>query len=319
MFKKIFILLFFLASFQGCNRSNPVSEDNYPPPDPATEKVVDLRIGGDPYGDTIKTKAVVDTINDTASKVDSLEVDFLVDIKNSHFGINGGLSKISLNSDERVKLRDYRIDSINAITLEFASLDSKDTIQFNFPVVNGTCAVTMVRIPSGHTYQVLVSLWQIKKSPWANYNITIYCRSFSALDSVNLKAKSKDTLNLTFYESVMIKYFFGLKNPPGAWTEGKDYFVYTSFPSSTTPAFYKGGTLYGYYVMSDLRSKSSSVLTLGCDTGKILCSFLPNLMTMLSNSGVVMVGADSIWLGVHETHEDTLAWVSLDGAPQHPY
>lgn len=309
MVKKIGYFIVILVIFQNCNRS-PVSvaeEDYGPPQDTIVEKVVTIRINNDPYSDTIVKSTVVDSTNDTTG-----EVDFLIDIKNAQFGING-LRKTLL---DRVKLTDNRIDSINAVTFQFVSLDSKDTINKNYPVVNGVCSVKTVRVPIGHAYQVLVSLWHIQKCQWANYSI--YDRSFSAVDTVDLRTKNRDTLNLIFSESVRIKYFLGLKNPPGKWTDRGSYFAYID-QTTSTPTFYKDSTLYGFYIMEDLRSKCTSRISFSCDTGRVLISFLPNVMSMLENHGVVIVPRDSVIYGHYESHEDSLNFLPLDDAPNHVF
>lgn len=320
MFKKSFFFVLFLPIFTillDCGRSNPISND-FPPPDPVNEKVVKDRTGGDPYGDTIKTWIVIDTTADTTGATDSCNVGFLIDLKGGQFGTDGGLSKIALlNSVQRAQLRDRRINSVDAITIEFVSLNSTDTIRRNYPIVNGKCAVKSARVPSGHSYQVLVGLWCIEEFPWTTPTFNIFDRAFSSLDTVDLETKSKDTLNLVFYEMKTIKHLFGLRNPPGVWTEGKTYNVSPFYHySSSTPAVFKSNILYGYYVTDDLSHDDAGILIVTCDTGRIYISFWENLMTMLDNNGIVMVAADSVFLGIKYTAHDLTEVVPFD-PPQH--
>jgi hypothetical protein len=305
MVRKMFIFLFFLilAIFCLCTRQNVVSssEDNFSSQDTAAENIinniVDDRIDGDYYGDSI---TAIDTVINDTNNVDSSNVNFWINIKRASHG-----------TFNRVQLQDWRIDSINAVSLSFVSLDSKDTTVFNFPIVNGVCATTKVKISSGHTYQVLVSLWHIQKCPWSTYSI--YDRSFSAVDSIDLKSKTKDTLNVVFIESVKIKYFLGLKIT-GPWTEGKSYVAYAT-KTTTTPVRYEDGILWGYYVMDDLRSKYTQMMNFSSDTGKTLISFMPNVMSMITNGGVVMVAQDSVFFGVHESYEDSLGFIPVGDEP----
>lgn len=309
MVKIMFVLVFVIFVLQICNcsKQSPVAVEGYPPPDPSTENVIKIWIKNDPYNDTIPT-GIYDTLKDSSLS----EVGFKIDVRNSQFRGNGSLGKVAL---DRPSLRDFRVDSIDAVTLNFVSLDSKDTVNYNYPIVNGVCAVTKVKVPSGHAYQAIVSFWWVPKCPWSTYYI--YDRSFSAVDTVNLKIKSKDTLNLVFDESVRIKFFVGLKVPgKGPWTEGKSYVTYPN-TSFSVPVLYKNGTLFYYWIMEDLRSRSTQTTDFSSDTGKVSMSFVPDIMTMLKNNGVVMVSADSVFFGVHETHEDSLGWVPMDDAPAH--
>lgn len=309
MKRKFFVLFVVFLFFQSCNHLNLVSED-CSPPNPDVDNALKIRIADDLYGDTIGT--IVDTVGDTTgATADSADVDFFVDLRNGQIWFNGRLYKVmsEISNADRSKLRDDRIDSINAITLSFVSLDSKDTIDRNFKIVDHVCATTTVRVPLGHTYQVLASLWHIRS--WMGYNI--YDRGFNALDTLNLVSKTRDTLNLVFSESTIIKYPLILKIQ-GPWSEGGDYVDYVS-RTATTPIRYEGGNLMGYYVMEDLRSKETHQLVLSSDTGIVLISFIPNVMSMLSNNGVVVVSADSVFFGMHETYEDTIRRLPMEPYP----
>jgi hypothetical protein len=307
MLKKIiflfFLPLFLLLTFQNC-ADLTVSPEDRPSRDTTVEKIIDRQTGGNLYGDTIiGTRIVVDT----SEAVTWTDVILSVNLNRS---INGGLGRTAA---DRVKLRDYRIDSINAITLQFMSIGGSDTLSYSFPIVNHVCSVTSVKVPTGKIFQVLVGLWHIKKCPylwWGNYSI--YDRSFNSLDTVNLATKAKDTINLLFAESQRMKYFFELKinGRVGVWTENKNYQAYDG--PAATPTIYKGGSLFGYYAMADLESASSCVLHLDCDTGRVLMSFLPNVMSMIPNNGVVVVAADSVFAGIHTTKDDSLTWLILD-------
>ncbi len=319
MAKKMLMLIFLLVGLQNCSRFNPVSSEDVPysPQDSVTHDVIKNRTENDPYKDTIKTRIIIDTLGDTTKAVDSAEIKFLIDISNGQIEmVKGGLRKTAISIDKLKDLRDYRISVINAVTLQFAPLDedNKDTLDFNFPVVDGKCATTVVKVPKGYKYEVLVSFWHIQAWPFVQLSFNIYDRSFSALDTVDLTTSSRDTLNLVFFESDGIKFFFELRGlPTGKWTEGSEYSARGYYSTLATPTLYKNGSLFGYFAMQNRKDSSSIWMYLECDTGTVIVSILPDITKMIGNNGIVTINPDSIFAGKDYTnHED----ISIDDAPR---
>ncbi len=321
MAKKMLMLILLLTGLQNCSRFNPVSSDeaSYSPKDSVTHDVIKNRTENDPYKDTIKTRIIIDTLGDTTKAVDSAEIKFLIDISNGQIEmVKGGLRKTAISIDKLKDLRDYRISVINAVTLQFAPLDedNKDTLDFNFPVVDGKCATTVVKVPKGYKYEVLVSFWHIQAWPFVQLSFNIYDRSFSALDTVDLTTSSRDTLNLVFFESDGIKFFFELRGlPTGKWTEKSTYSIRCYGSSLSTPTLYKNGALYGYVAMENRRDSTSIWAYAQCDTGMIPMSFLPDITKMIANNGVVTIGADSLFEDWDYTNRVV---IPLDNFPDHP-
>ena len=316
MFKGSLFLICILLCIQSCNHAHLTQpEENICfPEDSLTINTIRELIGNDVFRDSISFES---TISKLDSNENLEEVKFWIDISESRFEINPrGLAR---RSNTITDLQDYQIKVINAVTLQFIRINDagEDTLEFPFPIVDGKCETTVVKVPANYDYQVLVSFWQIKDWPWERLDFSIYDRSFSALDTVNLSSKAKDTLDLVFIGLRGIKFFFEFENIPlGKWSEDSTYSIKRYIKryeySLSTPTLYKKGSLFGYFIMPDRRDSSSVWAIMEDDTGEVFISFLPNLVSMIENDGVVKVSADSIFLGRDYTNHQTL---TLDDAP----
>lgn len=332
---KLFVFLSVLFCFQGCS-PNPVSTPILSPLDTIPQNPYQLsdtiiRLASDTVikinpeaiftADTIIRmtiyrrvgESVIDNLHhdtippsdslsekDTADTVGFARVEFNLDLRRY------GLLKMKVNNtvttvfiDDRRLIADGRREMVNALTIQFAPLDpmNKDTINRSFEVIDGVCATKSVLIPSGYSYEALISLWCVWQYPWDSTRY-LYDRSFSAIDTINLRSKARDTLNMAFYESQRFKTFVTLEDPIGAWTENKSYSA--KIGSVTTSALYKNGRLMFGYLYENIGNKRASNIVIVCDTGEIHLSFFSDLKTMIGDN-LVEVSREDIYIDNNES------------------
>lgn len=300
-----FVLLLYLLFFD-CGSSNPVTNvDRNDPvsPDDAVKQVVETRVGN-----SIE-RINYDTINEQTniiSKNNPSNFGYVYFGSNSLiesvFKTQTDIEGLAKKSSIFYSTFDFRISSVNALTLQFVSITSgkEDTLDFAFPVVDGKCATTTVRVPLGSKYEVLVSLWHIKGYPWIWNTYKLYDRCFLSLDTIDLSSRNSDTLDIIFYESQSIKFFLALEKPPGDWTEDSSYVVYID--SLEIPAMYKNDTLFCHYVIPDMDAGSPYPLIMDCDTGMVSTYFYPKIGN-ISDNGIVEVESRRIIEGELDTSE----------------
>lgn len=314
MFNKSIFLFLILLLVQSCNRNNPVGNQGYYSEEEIEiinsieELIVDNYIDSINFNDTIELD----------STLEYGEVKFEIDISNGRLNvIIHGLGKIS--SANLNDLRDYQIAMINAVTLKFIRIDDpeEDTLDFAFPIVDGKCETKVVKIPKNYNYQVLVSFWEIKQWPWDILDFKVYARVFSALDTINLTSKAKDTLDLVFVGSKEIKFFFEFRNMAiGSWTEDSVYSIRNYDSGLSTPTLCKNGSLFGCFTLADRRDSASIWAVIQDDTGEVFISFLPDIPSLVHNNGIVVVNPDSVFLGKNYINHRE---IPLDNLPQHPF
>ncbi len=315
MFKKI-VLLIVIVVMSSCDR-NPTTVEDYDeyinvPQDTIIDKTLTDRLGGDSlknfYSDTIPPSTVAG-IGDTSSLA---SVYFFIKTTDSIL-LKPTIATLAKTAINRTSLCNFRLSSVNAMTLQAISLTGEsDTLNFSFNIVNGICTTKVVKIPSGKKYEILISLWYLKKCPWDDYNLSD--RSFSALDTVDLSTKNSDTLHALFRESQRMRFFVTLQIPKsiGKWTNGKTY--ESCIDSFAIPALYRNDMMMCNYFSRDLNGKYASEITFVCDTGKVIISFYPNLMNIISD-GVVEVASKDIVAG--HIYRPGIDEIPLDGVPEH--
>lgn len=317
--KKLFLLFLFFSYFVGCHH-NPVSKsDNEPEIIRLTTEEEDVitKIPFSNLSDTakinkrIKANSIEALLLDTVPKesiisdnVPLAKLRFWLDLRKYHIVEEQTLAKALASAIKN--LADFRRNHISVMTLQFAPLDPNgDTINISLKVVNGVCSTKVVLIPSGYRYEVLISLWRILKYPW-NKSSYLHDRSFSAIDTIDLIENKTDTLKMMFYESLKIKYFLGIEEPPGNWTEDKIYRARIGSASQTVLALYKNDSIFCTY-LSDIANEDMAELSILCDTGTIILAFYPDLTTMIDDGMVEVNDAFEI---IHPP-------LSMDDAPTH--
>ncbi len=292
------IVVLFFALLLGCADQNPIREANL---EEYFIEEVNL------YNDTIPDETVFDTRTELKGVCYfNLNIE---EVKNR------AAAKSAINAKDTKRITDYRVNVINAATLEFTPLNnSGEKINRNFPIIDGVCTTTVVKIPKDN-YAVLASFWNIKKWPWIKLTFSIYDREFAAWDTIDLIEKSRDTLSLIFSELEGIKFFFELESlPAGSWSEDSAYSISPRLSRAVPiPALYKGGKLFSYIAMENRRDSSSQWMWLKCDTGYISLSFLPDIVSMIGNGGIVKISSDSIFSGWDHTNHFE---VPLDDLPR---
>jgi len=294
------VVLFFALLLFGCADQNPIREaKNLEEYEEYFIEEVNL------YNDTIPDETVFNTNTELGVCYFYLNIN---EVKSR------AAAKSAINAKNTKRVTDYRVSVINAATLEFTPNNGGEKINRNFPVVDGVCTTTVVKIPKDN-YAVLASFWNIKKWPWTKLTFSIYDRSFSALDTIDLIAKSRDTLSLVFCETAGMKFFFELESLPGGiWSEDSFYSISPRLSRAVPiPALYKGGKLFSYIAMENRRDSSSQWMWMECDTGYISLSFLPDILSMIGNGGIVKISHDSIFSGWDPTNHFE---VPLDDLPR---
>jgi hypothetical protein len=159
----------------------------------------------------------------------------------------------------------------------------------------GKCSASTIKILRGFVYRATVVFSGTTACPWFP-NDTLYRINneyFSALDTVNLVSKKKDTLNLVLVENKNVIYFVSIKNPSGSYTEGKKYSVVETWNQGTkVQALYSGGEL-----KHRLYCKNNDTIAqflLNDDTGEgIIFSFSFNINSVIDDDIIEGSGGSS--------------------------
>ncbi len=176
-----------------------------------------------------------------------------------------GLKKKLTN---RTSLLLYKVGKLSDIQFVFTNpvgTSVKSSYQIDS---TGKCQVGVIRI-TRDIYYVAVGFSGTTICPWypKDSSYSISSEYFFALDTVNLKKKSKDTLKLVLCETGRAKYFVSVKDPLGKYTDGKKYLI----AGSEVKALYSGSELK--HQISCRNNDTVAKFTITDDTGKVSFSF----------------------------------------------
>lgn len=145
----------------------------------------------------------------------------------------------------------------------------------------GKCSVRMIKVLRGFSYRVRVGFSGRINCPWSKDTLeNIVNEYFVAYDTVDLRSKSKDTLNLVLTENAGAIYFVSIKNPPGKFTEGKRYSYEQQ--GQKFQALYSDTSIKGRIFC--LKYDSLAQFVVNDDTGKVTITFSFNINSVIDNN-----------------------------------